>query len=97
MGTESVGDKRNRCRDKRLLAVVGLGMALFVSGFLLAVTSLSEPDSASAEGERSLSVETDAQGQSISLLTGLLLSLAGVVLATAAPAMFFIQARNGSS
>jgi hypothetical protein len=72
-------------------------MALFISGFLLAVVSLSDGGSAPADEGMYLANEEDAQGQPVSLFLGLLLSLAGVVLATAAPAMFFIHARNGSA
>jgi hypothetical protein len=72
-------------------------MALFISGFLLAVVSLSEDGSAPGEESVYLASEGDPQGQQVSLFLGLLLSLAGVVLATAAPALFFIHARNGSA
>jgi hypothetical protein len=71
-------------------------MVLFISGFLLAVVSLSDGSSATAE-ERMYLASEDEQGQPVSLFLGLLLSLAGVVLATAAPAVFFIHARNGSA
>ncbi len=97
MGTEGSSDEGDHCRDRRLLLVVGLGMALFISGFLLSVASLSEPGTVPAEEESYLASGTEADGQPMSLFLGLLLSLAGVVLATAAPAMFFIHARNGSA
>lgn len=97
MGTESPSDDGGHCRDRRLLLVVGLGMALFIAGFLLSIASLSESGTVPAEEERYLASETEADGRPLSLFLGLLLSLAGVVLATAAPAMFFIHARNGSA
>lgn len=87
-----------RClKSRALLMVVGLGIVFFVSGFVLTVTSLAHPETASADGGALQVSESGTQGTSLSLLFGLLLSLAGVVLATAGPAMFFINARNGSS
>ncbi|GEM_PF-3210971 len=85
-----------RPKSKALLVIVGLGIALFVTGFVLAVTSLSEPDTVLA-GEDALQTSgSGAESASFTLFFGLLLSLAGVVLATAGPAMFFIHARKGS-
>jgi hypothetical protein len=89
-------DSRRR-KSRALLAVVGLGIALFVTGFILAVTSLSEPDTVLA-GEDALQTSGSGVGStSFTLFLGLLLSLAGVVLATAGPAMFFIHAGKRSS
>lgn len=81
-------------KNKVLFLVVGLGMALFISGFVLAITSLSEPAEVSADADSLRMEESGPSGLSSSLLLGLLLSLAGVVMATAGPAAFFIQARK---
>lgn len=77
-----------RPRRKGLLAVVGLGIALFVSGFVITVASLSGPSAASS-GEQVLE---SPSGYSVSLLVGLLVSLGGVVLATAGPLLLFVVA-----
>ncbi|MEW5747961.1 MAG: hypothetical protein AB1793_04115 [Candidatus Thermoplasmatota archaeon] len=97
METEGSSDGACHCRDRRLLLVVGLGMALFIAGFLISVASLSGPGTVPAEETSYLASESASDGQPLSLFMGLLLSLAGVVLATAAPAVFFIHARNGSA
>lgn len=76
-----------------LLVAMGAGIALFAAGFVLAVTSLSEPESASASGDRT-ALSEDVRDSSLSLMVGLLLSLSGVVLATATPAVFFIKGQR---
>lgn len=88
-------DGKRAGRRGLLLIAVGLGIALFVTGFVLAVTSLSDPESVSASGGRESSIEDD-RASSLSLLVGLMLSLSGVVLATATPAVFFIRSQKGT-
>lgn len=87
---------RRRPESKSLLTLVALGIALFVVGFIVSITSLSDPSAASSEGADSGGAGELSNG-SLVLLTGLLLSLGGVVMATAGPAMMFIQARKRSS
>lgn len=86
-------DDKRAARRGLLLIAVGLGIALFVAGFVLAVTSLSEPEGASASGDGEVLSEP-AQSSSVALLVGLMLSLSGVVLATATPAVFFIKGQK---
>ncbi|HIJ17211.1 MAG TPA: hypothetical protein HA364_05505 [Thermoplasmata archaeon] len=88
-------DSRRR-KSRALLAVVGLGIAFFVTGFVLAVTSLSEPDTVLASEDALQTSGSGVGSASFTLFLGLLLSLAGVVLATAGPAMFFIHAGKRS-
>jgi len=86
-----------RPKSRLILAVVGLGIAFFVTGFVLAVTSLAEPSIVSADDGTLKVSDSGGEGSSLSLMLGLVLSLAGVVLATAGPAVFFIHARKDSS
>ena len=75
-----------------IMAMVGIGIFLFIAGFMLTVSSLGATDSdtnSSLFEESSSSSASDAY-----LLAGLLLSLAGVVSATAGPAAFFIHKRK---
>lgn len=90
-------DRGGRPKDRRVPAAVGLGMALFIAGFVLAITSLSEPSTASVEQAGLLASGSDAAGFQVTLVAGLLLSFAGIVLATAVPAMLFIQARKDAA
>ena len=88
-------DDATRRKRRVLLAVVGLGISLFVSGFLVTVASLSGPSAASS-GEAALQATESASGDSsVSLLLGLLVSLGGVVLATAGPLMMFVFVQRG--
>ncbi len=96
-----MGDHRKeegtRLRSRALLVAVGLGMVLFIAGFVLTVTSLSHPDGVLADDGQSAMPESADTGSSLTLMTGLLLSLAGLVLATAGPAVCFIHERMGSA
>lgn len=85
--------RRNR---KGLLVVVGLGIALFVSGFVMIVASLSGPSAASPDEIALQATDTAYDGASVILLVGLLVSLGGVVLATAGPLMMFVFAPEGA-
>jgi hypothetical protein len=93
------GKKRS---DKPLLSLMVLvGVSLFVAGFMITVSSLSDlgASSSTSDSERLLYSETeeDARADSTALLIGITLSLAGVVAATAGPAAFFIHRNNRSS
>jgi hypothetical protein len=63
----------------------------------MAITSLSEPESVSAANDYLAYAEDGSAHRSVSIFAGLVLSLAGVVLATAGPAMFFLRERNGTA
>lgn len=92
---DSSGDSRHQ-GNRALFTLVGLGIALFVVGFIVSVTSLSSTGTAvPGDGVSEAAIHTG--NESLVLFFGLLLSLGGVVLATAGPAWMFIQARKGSS
>ena len=81
-------------RRRILLSLaVTIGIALFVIGFVMTLMSLSEDSSASAESvDRLDSAEAYvAPGHTATLLIGLVLSMTGVIVATAVPAAVFIQ------
>jgi len=82
-----------------LMILVGVG--LFITGFVMTVSSLSDMGASSSGSgpDTPLSEEADTGvgSDGIMLLTGLTLSLVGVVAATAAPAAFYIHGRNRSS
>lgn len=82
--------------NRALFTLVGLGIALFVVGFLVSVTALSSTGTA-VPGDGVTDAADHMGDDSLVLVFGLLLSLGGVVLATAGPAWIFIQARKGSS
>ena len=85
-------------KGRAILLVVGLGMVLFVVGFAMTVTSLSDPESVSAQGDYEMSeTGSGSTSDSMLLMTGLLLSLAGVVMATTGPAVFFLRKQKGAS
>ena len=81
-------------RRRILLSLaVTIGIALFVVGFVMTLMSLSDDSSARAESVDHLD-STEAYtgpGHAATLVIGLVLSMTGVVLATAVPAAFFIQ------
>jgi hypothetical protein len=97
LGNDDIARDTKRRGSRTLLATVGLGMVLFVFGFVLAVTSLSDPGTASSDEVAMEASNAAAEGASFTLLLGLLMSLGGVVLATAGPAMMFIHARKEST
>lgn len=75
-----------------IIAMVGIGIFLFIAGFMLTVSSLEAADA----GPGGVVLE-EAQTSSSSdayLLAGLMLSMAGVVSATAGPAAFFIHRKK---
>ena len=89
-------DKRSLKVSKRrvlLSLAVTVGIALFVIGFVMTLMSLSEDSSAAAESVEFLgsSVADSGSSSTATLVIGLVLSMTGVVVATALPAAFFIQ------
>jgi len=84
-----------KIREKRpILAMVCIGIFLFVAGFIITISCLEGSD-------RNSDVELVASNESTSspdafLLAGLSLSLAGVVSATAGPAAFFIHRKRSA-
>jgi len=90
LGKHEQGDDAERRKKKGLLVLVALGITLFISGFLLIVASLSWPSTASSDGVAYEAGDAAGSGASVFLLLGLLVSLGGVVLATAGPLMIYI-------
>jgi hypothetical protein len=94
-----VGDDDSEGRGlkgRALLGFVGLGMLLFVLGFVLAIISLADPDGVSTqEDDAAYYGSSGTEHHSLYLATGLFLSLAGVVMATTAPALFFLMKKRG--
>lgn len=85
------------CRRRRaLVIVVSLGIALFTAGFLVTVASLSGPSSASSQDAALQVIDMSSVDSSAILLVGLLVSLGGVVLATAGPLMLFVFPQEGA-
>ena len=89
-------DQRSLKVSKRrvlLSLAVTVGIALFVIGFVMTLMSLSDDSSASAESvdRLGLSAADSGSGNTATLVIGLVLSMTGVVVATALPAAFFIQ------
>jgi hypothetical protein len=88
-------DKRISKRRRRIVIslAVTLGIALFATGFMMTLISLSENSTARAGStDESSGVDDDsASSHTGTLVIGLVLSMAGVVLATAVPAAFFIR------
>jgi len=70
------------------------GVAMFVIGFMVTVSALSDLGSAHANTASEEFVGSSASSESIMLLVGMVLSLSGLVLATAGPAAFFIVNRR---
>lgn len=76
-----------------MILAVTLGISLFVAGFVMTVVSLSDDPSART-GSADQSGAEDAffsSAHSGMLVLGLILSMGGVVLATAVPAACFIR------
>jgi hypothetical protein len=73
-----------------------IGIALFVLGFVITVSSSSGLDPADDEGSSHGTLSFGAGSGSISLLVlfGIVVSLAGVLVATVGPMTSFIQAKT---
>ena len=89
-------DTRTACAPGRFVSIaVILGITLFVAGFVLTVTSLSDNSSAGTDGISSPFLAEEAHvgsdGSDLVLFMGLVLGLSGLVLATMAPAAWFIR------
>jgi hypothetical protein len=76
------------------------GIALFAIGFLLTLSAKSDTVSGQNVGGRSGGNLADTRavssGSSWILLLGLVLGLAGLVVATAGPAAFFVLRKHGT-
>lgn len=86
-GTASAG-------RRPIFVMVGVGIFLFIAGFMLAVSSLEASETGSNDTVFESSSTTSTSDAY--LLAGLLLSLAGVVSATAGPAAFFIHRKRSA-
>lgn len=87
------GEARRTGRQTSALAV-SLGMALFVVGFAITLASLPSDSVAGTQGSGVLDDglgSSSSSGDGVLLLVGLVLSMAGVVVATAIPAAVFLQ------
>ncbi|UCE91855.1 MAG: hypothetical protein JSV90_01515 [Methanobacteriota archaeon] len=86
-------------RRTSALAVL-LGMALFIVGFGITLSSLPSDSAAGTQGSGMLDDaigNTSSDGAAALLLVGLIISMAGVIVATAIPAAVFLQgARRGT-
>ncbi len=76
-----------------LSLAVTIGIALFTIGFVMTVISLSEDSAASARSTNDLGTVDSGPlfGHTGVLMLGLVLSMSGVVIATAVPAAHFLR------
>jgi len=87
MGEVSSGEGGKLTHRRQLrFAMLPIGILLFVIGFLIAVSFSS--GAGASEGTE------DGEGLGIVSLTGIALSLSGVVVATAGPASLFLNRRQ---
>ena len=73
---------------------VSFGMALFIVGFAVTLASLPSDTAAGTKGSGSLDEAVDSlqsRGDGMLLAIGLVVSMAGVIVATAVPAAVFLQ------
>ncbi len=87
--SKSLGENRPAHVRTRAILVLA-GMTLFVLGFLMTIDSLPS----GGELLRSSEGSGHSPASSLLLLTGFIISLAGVALATIAPAIMFVRARK---
>jgi hypothetical protein len=95
------GDKRNAYEGDRPVhpTVLVLGIALFVTGFLITVTSMSgslDGQSELASGDLRSSEAQTSSTSGLLMFIGIVLSMSGVVSATAGPAAYFVHSRRRS-
>jgi len=84
-----------RARDRAILPILlTTGVAMFVVGFIVTVSALSDLGSAHANAATEELAGSSVSSESILLLVGMALSLSGLVFATAAPAAVFIMRRR---
>ena len=75
-----------------MMLAVTLGIALFIAGFVMTVVSLSDDSSARTDSTDQSGADAFlSSAHSGMLVLGLVLSMGGVVLATAVPAACFIR------
>jgi uncharacterized membrane protein YjgN (DUF898 family) len=98
MPTEDA-DEGSSSRDGHLILslVVVLGIALFILGFVVTVTSLSGDSAVSAGSAEELRSAdgTLTSSNAGTLVLGLVLSMAGLVTATMVPAVHFLRSSKG--
>ena len=82
-------------REKSRLIMVSVGIILFVVGFLVTLTAIESDHAAASDNDTSgLRSETGAFASiSLYLLSGILISLVGVVLATVGPVAGMVKRR----
>ena len=89
-GAVPSGDKR-----QARLAILLIGIALFVLGFVITVSSSSGlGDSKEGNSHGVFSTGADTSSLSLLVLVGIVISLAGVLVATVGPMASFIQAKT---
>jgi hypothetical protein len=73
--------------------MVSVGILLFVVGFILTVTMIpqDEPSAAGRDFSSGVGQADSGDSRDLYLLTGLVVSLTGVVLATVVPAVGFVK------
>ena len=96
-----MNDSRDRRHSRRLNSLLmTIGIALFAIGFLLTLSAKSDTVSGQSVGGRFGGNLADTRavssGSSWILLLGLVLGLAGLVVATAGPAAFFVLRKHGT-
>ena len=88
-------ERRTRGSGKRASALaVSFGMALFIVGFAVTLASLPSDSGADTKGSGYLDDAVDtspASDDGMLLAVGLIVSMAGVIVATAVPAAVFLQ------
>ncbi len=95
MASNDDSNRKRHFKQKGTPIVVVVGIALFVMGFVITVYSLSSLESVSAEGEGPTYESPQVfSSSSLPLFIGLVLSLVGVVSATAGPAAIFLHGKR---
>lgn len=90
--------ERSAPGDKRQFksVVVVIGIALFVLGFIITVSSLSSNGTGGDEGvdRGALSTGVGAGSLTLVMVLGMIVSLTGVLIATVGPMASFIQGKS---
>ncbi len=93
MHTVSEGGRKRIDHSRSRLLMVSVGIVLFVVGFILTVTTIPQdtPSESSHDLSSGLGQADSGNSRDLYLLTGMFVSLAGVVLATVVPAVGFVK------
>jgi len=83
-------DSNERSRSKLLM--VATGIILFIVGFMLTVAAIPQAEQAEAsQADHSMGTSDLGSSPEFYLMSGMFVSLTGVVLATVGPALAFVK------